>query len=101
MTFESEASSAISQASQNGERRSRSGKPRNLPGGESRPPTAPADSSGPDECPVQVLGHFAGTYYFIDTAGQFRAFRSRDLFQKGSLPDLFGGNLDWCVRNYP
>lgn len=47
------------------------------------------------ECPVEPIGFEGDLYYFIDSRGQFRAIKARDLNQVG-IQDLFS-----AAPNYP
>ncbi|MGX9389773.1 hypothetical protein ACWX0K_10895 [Nitrobacteraceae bacterium UC4446_H13] len=47
------------------------------------------------ECPVEPIGFEGGTFYFIDSRGQFRAMKAADINQSG-IQDLFA-----ACPNYP
>jgi len=57
-------------------------------------------STLPPNCPIQILGHAAGSYFFTDAARQFRQFSGRTLTLNGIL-DLFGGKVAWPSEFYP
>lgn len=48
----------------------------------------------PDSCPVIPLGTKKGTYYYIDSLGQFRELRDKE-HQRTILMGLFGNKIDF------
>lgn len=56
----------------------------------------------PGPCPVTILGHDAGRYFFLSPSpeGQFRPFGYKDLSQNGML-SLFGSRSGWLVDRFP
>ncbi|MBU8543983.1 MULTISPECIES: hypothetical protein [Roseomonadaceae] len=53
-----------------------------------------------DGCPVTCIGHGKGVYFFLDSSGQFRELRSRDLFGKPELLAMFGGDDRWLKKHF-
>lgn len=54
-----------------------------------------------DMPPVLMLGHAAGTFWFVSAACELRSFTSGQLHGRGGLADLFAGNVRWAARHYP
>lgn len=50
---------------------------------------------------LQPLGHGDGVYQFVTAIGEPRAFTSSQLFGRGGMADLFGGDLRWATRHFP
>lgn len=55
----------------------------------------------PDPPPVRPFGHRDGVYSFVTRIGELRAFTAAQLFGRGGLADLFGGDLRWPTRHFP
>lgn len=57
---------------------------------------------GPDwgKCPIECLGHGKGVYHFLDSSGQHRELRARDLFGRPELLALFGGEDRWLKAHF-
>lgn len=78
------------------------------------PPSAPpADTGGdgdrpqrrrsgglPGGCPVTCLGTNDGVYYFLDSAGQLRVLKDKEV-QRSQILSLFGDDIVWAYQHYP
>ncbi len=62
-----------------------------------RPPT---DDARDDAGPVTVLGHDAGTYYFLSADGQYRELKA-GRFVRPEILSLFAGQADYLMANFP
>ena len=58
------------------------------------------DAEATEACPVQVLGHNAGTYYYIAASGQMRPLIDGQ-HTEPRIESLFGGNVGWLEQAFP
>jgi hypothetical protein len=72
-----------------------------IEGGRGKGAPPPPDKDGVKPCPVTMLGHFNGTFYFLDAIGQRRDLAARGLGNKQELIALFGGKDDWLRSKFP
>lgn len=62
------------------------------------PPEAP---KAEEECPVTVIGHLDGAFYFLDRVGQLRVLKASQMTRRADLVSLFGGNILWMKEKFP
>ena len=71
------------------------------------PPSVPTHpkEAGPDRegCPVSVLGHLDGNFWFLDAVGQLRSLSASQLSKRADLVGLFGGEdgVSWLLTQFP
>lgn len=70
-----------------------------------RPPNdaEPPDDDLPSSCPVTVLGHLDGNFWFLDAVGQVRNLSASQLSRRGDIVALFGGDegVAWLNAKFP
>ncbi|NHN83651.1 ATP-binding protein [Acetobacter musti] len=62
------------------------------------PPEAPQEEQ---PCPVAVVGHLDGSFYFLDRVGQLRVLRASQMTRRPDLLSLFGGSVHWLKEKFP
>jgi len=69
-------------------------------GGGGKGPSTPKDKDG-QPWPLTPLGHFSGSFHFLDVRGQKRDLTARQLGARQDLLSLFGGNDAWLRAEFP
>lgn len=67
-------------------------------GGGGGPPQEGADAM---PCPVAVIGHLDGDFYFLDRVGQMRVLKASQMTRRADLVSLFGGDISWLKDKFP